>query len=273
MYENVFLPVVTLQKTNPANPGFCKLRYCKHEDVASFPRFDPITGLLESALELKPGGVLYTFTSPGKSSFSELFKASNPGGFYDVGVNLSAIGFNASNTLTLNTMRYHDWVILVSDRSGEVRLIGNKDKGAKFFNDYESGETGTSNFRKGPMRFAWQSVNKCPIYDGQTFDIIIGGQVITAGALTLIMRFEVGAVGAPMVNDDHLLANAAFANKNLLVIASGYALPCDDETGDIDWANPPASMIRHYHKTFAGNTIDFIGNVKDQEIIEIYAFS
>jgi hypothetical protein len=49
-------------------------------------------------------------------------------------------------------------------------------------------------------------------------------------------------------------------------------VPCDDSSGDIDWTTATAAITRHYEKTFASNTMTWIGAVNQDEIIEIYAF-
>lgn len=85
--------------------------------------------------------------------------------------------------------------------------------------------------------------------------------------LTPIMRFRVGAPGAPMTEDDEFLENVLFFNQKLLVLVDGIALSCDDGSGDIEWID---SIARRYEKTLPGKKIRFIGGVVDKEIIEIY---
>lgn len=89
----------------------------------------------------------------------------------------------------------------------------------------------------------------------------------TTTTLTFLLRFQVDAPGAPMEDGDEYLNDARFANKKLLLLVSGNALPCDDSSGDIDWTG---TNIRHYEKTFAASQIKFVGAVVEKEIIEIY---
>lgn len=272
MYDNVYVPVLTLQKTEPKNGGICKLRYCKHEDVQAWPTIDPLTGLCNSAIQLKPGGVMYLMSSVDKGKiFTEQLKTTSAGTYWDNNVDLTASGFNASNILSQDVMRYHKWVVLIDDREGDTRMLGNEDMGCSFIADYNSGDP--ANSRKGPMRFSWTHSGRASIYTAQAFNITVGGVTVTAGSLTLIMRFQVGKPGAPMISGDTILTNAGFANKNLLVLADGTGVSCDDGSGAINWAIPPASLTRHYQKTLASNTMTWVGAVNQDEIIEIYAFN
>jgi hypothetical protein len=269
MYENVYVPALTLQKAPIMNGGLCNVKYFKHEDVLLWPPVDPLTGIINNGIQLRPGASMFIYGGIDRGRvFTEELKQSPAGSYWDISVNLSLAGTNASNILSQETMRFHKWGMIITDRNGETRLLGDPDSGATFTPAYDSGDNTAS--RKGPMKFSWQSPFRLPIYTAQAFVITVGGIQITAGTLTLIMRFRVGSVGAPMMNGDTILTNALFANKNILVLADGTGLPCDDGTGQVNWAG---SIQRHIEKTFASNQITFVGAVNQQEIIEVYAFS
>lgn len=266
---NLYAPIQSLQKSPVATGGLCSLKYFRWEDVAVWPDYNPITGIMAAAIQLKPGGVIFICEAVDKGrSFDEEQKQDVAGPYMDIEVNATLAGSNSANGLSLDRMKHHRWGLILEDRNGVTRLVGNKDNGAKFSYKYSSGDIATS--RKALLKFNWQFPNSAPQYGGNAFNISIGGNIIVAGSLLLIMRFRVGAPGAPMVDGNTTLVNAGFANKNLLVIASGSALAVDDESGSIDFTG---SIERHYHKLFNSNTITFIGGVTDKEIIEIYAWN
>jgi hypothetical protein len=86
--------------------------------------------------------------------------------------------------------------------------------------------------------------------------------------LKLIIKFRVGEPGAPMTVNDTTYVNNAFANKNLLILASGLGVPVDDGSGSISF-DP---LERRVENTFASNTTEWIGGVAPGELIEIYGY-
>ncbi|MFL5786730.1 MAG: hypothetical protein ACJ748_01645 [Flavisolibacter sp.] len=271
MYENIYLPVQHLRKPPVINPGgLCSVLLAKWGDVLLWPEINPQTGTITSDLQLKPGGTFYIAeSSPKDRAFTQQGKADKPGNYMDIVVTLMLPGNTTNNTLSLQAMQFHDWVLIIQDKDGNKRLIGNEDSGATLLYQYTTEDhNGT---RKRTLTFAWQHPIEVPIYEGAAFTLDTTVVVPAAGSsFTLITRFQVGAAGSPMTDVDTAYANNALTQKRVLVFASGMALPCDDGSADIDWA---ASNIRHIQKDVASNTINYIGGVVNQEIHEIYAFS
>lgn len=269
MYSNVHYPVAALAAGAVKSPGLCSIQYFKWEDALTWPEVDPETGMLSAAITLKPGKLLYLAESINPSrSFAESQKESLAGSYFDINVKCNLSGSTAAHPLTLGTMLHHQWGIIAADKNGVTRLIGNEDGGAKFLMDYSSGQGGDS--RKTELIWNWSHSQPAPIYEADAFTIIIGGIIITAGCITFVQRFEVGAPGAPMNDGDLLYISALLLNKKALVIVDGMALPVDDGSGDIDWTG---SIDRHIEKTLASNTINFVGSVNTAEKIEIYAYT
>lgn len=269
MYQNVYYPVASLTNGPVKSPGVCTIQLFKIEDVDVWPSIDPLTGIISSAITLKAGKFIYVIDAINPSkSFSENQKDSTAGDYFDILVKGSLRGSSAAQILTLGTMRNHQWGIIVPDKNGVTRLIGNEDSGADLVYDYTSG-AGTDS-RKTELTFKWQHPNQAPIYEADEFDIVIGGLMLTAGCIQFIKRFEVGAPGSPMTSLDLLYINTLLLNKKVLVIVDGLALPVDDFSGDVDWST---SIQRHIEKALASNTINFVGGVVNEEIIEIYAYS
>lgn len=269
MYQNVHFPVAAFAEAAVKSPGLCSVKIFRIEDVLTWPAFDPLTGMLAASLVFKPGKTIYLLESIDASRiFTENQKLENAGRYFEITVNATLKGSTAAHHLTVGTLIHYQWGMLVADKNGVTRLIGNQDSGAEIISSYTSGQ-GTDS-RKTELTFKWEHPQPAPIYTAAAFDIVIGGIIVTAGALTLLYRFQVGAAGAPMNDGDAILVNEGFKNKNLLILADGTGIPIDDFSGDIDWTG---STQRHAEHAPTSNTINFVGNVVGEEIIEIYAFT
>lgn len=269
MYHNVHYPVAALGVGVVKSPGLCSIQLFRQEDVLTWPSEDPETGILSSSIVLKEGKLIYLLESIDPSrSFAETQKSSNAGYYFETTVTGSLMGSTAAHHLTIGTLIHHEWGMILRDKNGVTRLIGNQDSGADLLANYTTGQ-GTES-RKTELTFKWQHPQPAPIYTATAFDIIIGGVTITAGCITLVKSFEVGATGSPMNEGDILYINNALVNKKVLVIVDALSLPVDDNSGDIDWTG---SIDRHVEKALASNTINFIGSVATGEKIQIYAYS
>jgi hypothetical protein len=269
MYRNVHYPVASFPEGPVRSPGVCSIKYFKWEDVLTWPTVDPQTGIIISTIVMKAGKYIYLCESVNPSrTFSENQKDSNAGTHFDILVKGTLSGSTAAHPLIIGTMKHHQWGLIVEDKNGVTRLIGSADAGADFVSDYSSGQ-GTDS-RKTELSWQWQHSQPAPIYTAETFTIIIGGLIITAGCLKKLLQFKVGAAGAPMDDTDTDLTEAQFANKRLLILADGVGLPIDYGDGAIDWTG---SIDRHVEKALAGSTAKFIGGVVNDETIEIYAWN
>lgn len=260
---------MSLPKSVVKSSGLCNIKFFKHSDVLTWPSINPLTGVMDAAVTLKPGAVLYyANTIDNSRSFEENTKSSDAGTYVEMSVSGSLSGIDAQKVLSVSSMIGHQWGVIAEDRNEVNRLIGNEDSGATLSYNYTSGTR--SNPRKAEINFKWEHPLPAPIYTAQAFDIIIGGVLVTASSLQLIIRFKVGAPGAPMAEGDTLLINSLLVNKKLLIMIDGMGIPIDDFSGAIDWTG---SIQRHAEKALASNTINFIGSVNNEEIVEIYAFS
>ena len=269
MYFNIYQQNGSIEQTLPKAGGLCGVTLFKKEDVLTWPTVNPQTGILNTAVQLKAGGVFYSFAASEKErTFKEALKYGPEGPFMDIGVTLRLPGNSAANIISFDAMKYHQWGIIVHDRDGNKRLVGNRDSCAKIVFDYTSEDIEGSRGRA--VQFIWQHSNNAPIYEAAAFLLTIGGSTVVAGSLTLIVRFRVGDPGAPMNDGDDEYTNAVLADKKVLVLADGTGLPCDDGSGAIDWTG---LLNRHIKKLDASDTITFVGDVVNQEIIEIYAWN
>lgn len=269
MYHSIYQQNGSLATTTPKAGGLCGITLFRVNDVLAWPTVSPQTGILNTAVQLKAGGVFYTIGASEKDRvFKEALKFGPEGPYMDIAVTCKLPGNSAANTLSFDAMKFYQWGIIVHDRDGNKRLVGNEDSGAALVFDYSSEDIEGSRGRG--ITFSWKHPNNAPIYEAQAFTMTIGGTTVVAGSLTLVVRFQVGSSGAPMMNGDSVYTNAALAGKKVLVMADGLALPVDDGTGSIDWTG---LINRHIQKTDASDTITFVGNVVYPEIIEIYAWN
>ena len=269
MYENIFLPVQHLKKAEVACGGFCKPMLVKWEDVEVWPRVNPVNGIITDALTLKPGGTFYLFEAVEKERiFTEEQKESAAGPYMDISVTGNIAGNSYNNTISAQAMMFHRFAIIVPDRDGNQRLIGNQDSGARYSHKYTSDDLYGS--RRREFKFTWQHALPAPLYQAQAFNFSVGGVEVNAGSLQLIVRFRVGDGTAPMADGDTVLTIPGMAGKNVLIMADGIGLPIDDGSGSIDWTG---AITRHVEKTTASGTATFVGGVNQGEIIEIYAWS
>lgn len=265
---NIYKEVQSLQRSPIEVGGICAVWYFRKEDVLTWPIVDPVTGTVLQSVVMKPGKGMFICEAAEKGrSYEEEVQYTSAGPLKSIDVTAKLGGNNTANILSLDAMTYSEWGLIVKDRAGYYRLIGDADTCARFTYKHTPGDDTTS--RIVQLKWEWSHPIAAPIYQSQLFSISIGTVTISTGTLSLIMRFRVGDVGAPMNAASTTLTQTGFANKNLLVLADGVGLPVDDGSGTINWA-PLAT--RHIEKTFAGDTITFVGGVTNQEIIEIYAF-
>ncbi|RYZ63038.1 MAG: hypothetical protein EOO14_00375 [Chitinophagaceae bacterium] len=265
--HNTYAPLQSLASVAPKTGGLCGITFFKREDVLTWPETDPVTGVLKTAVALKAGRLFYTLQAMEKDRvFSEVMKTGQEGDYFDIQVTGKIGGSNAGLILSLDQMKFHQWGLIVKERTGDQRLVGNADSCAKLTWDYTSGDNESS--RLFNLKFSWQHANCAPVYTATAFSIVLGSSTYSVGSLILVQRFKVGEPGAPMADYGTTFTHASLVGKRVLVIVDGMALPCDDGSAQIiDWG-----LQRHIQKLISSNTITFVGGVVQNEVIEIYEF-
>lgn len=256
-YFNTYAESATLHRTSALNPGgYCTFLLFLHEDVEQWPVVDPETGIIADSVQLKEGKSYYTI-SLGETDrfFKEEMQVGTGGPFHNITVNGKFVGNTNNATLLLGKYQHHQFGLLVKDRNGEQRLIGDKHTGAKINYDYTSGDWSEQRHRN--ITFTWKNPQPCPIYHSGGISVIIPP---VCQSYYLVARFRVGAVGAPMVNGDTVYTNAALANTNYILFADGIAV---HQVTDTD-------TQRYSTKTYISTSITINGGVYTDEVIEIY---
>jgi hypothetical protein len=270
-YYNTFHPVQNLLRTAINPGGLCWVLFFNIQDVAAWPEVDPATGVINADILLKPGSSFYTLQTSEKGRiFKEALKYTNAGPLVDTEVAGTVCGNNLNHITSVAAMQHNRFGVLIRERNGEQRLIGNPDAGAVFSYDYTSGDIFSSRTRG--VKFNFSAPGPCPIYQSgniilDTTVIPIGGSTggtgggTTGSTLQLVAKFEVGKAGAPMANGDTTFTNAGIATKNVMVFADGLFLP------EVD--NP---FKRYIIKAPGSQQITFVGGVMQGEAISIFSF-
>jgi hypothetical protein len=259
MYDNIFLEMQNLRKPTVIKPGgWCKIYIAKHEDVAQWPAVNTAnSGILDYALQLKEGKTLYIIDATQRErSLNEKTLLGPEGPAVEIIVNASLAGNTINNTLGLNAMLFHKYVLIVEDRDGIARMVGNQDAGASLSWDFTTGNQNASRGRN--LKWTWIHSQGAPIYNGGPIISDIT-QVFTQ--LSLLIEFEVGALGAgePMDDTDTTFTDDDLINRNFIMLADGVLIPQVVRPG-----------FRHCTKPFNSNTITVNGGVTHPEIISIY---
>lgn len=144
--------------------GYCWAILFKIEDVQVWPQADPATDLISDTMQLK-GEAFFVNISPSETNrfYKEELKYGAAGPYYETTVSMRMPGNTVNNILRLGAFSWHQWGLIVKDRNGEKRLIGNADSGAKFIQNYSSGTVEASRGRD--LQFTWQNAKTAPLYN------------------------------------------------------------------------------------------------------------
>lgn len=190
MYGNIFTEIGSLHKPKVNNSGLCLIQFCKWEDVISWPAIHPITGICSTPIILQPGANWHIIFAPDNDrAFTEQQQNSAPGSYYRIQVTGYLPGNDQETLQKIAPMPYHQYAMIVKDRHGLLRLIGDRDSGAEFSNSYTSGNQ--SGIRKRSLTFLWESVNPCPVYPPPPPDTTVKGEFSTE---FLDIEFNVNAI-------------------------------------------------------------------------------
>ena len=171
MYQNLFTPVQHIRRPDVQPGGYCWLVYTPFENIENWPAIDPASGLAISPITLKAGKTWYEAKVADKDRvFSESIKVSESGHFWEQQLTAYIGGNNSNQTLNSGTLPFHQYAVMFKDRDGQIRLLGNEDRGVDLFPDYTSGDIDAS--RRWNFRFTWQHTNPAIIYIGSLAGIL-----------------------------------------------------------------------------------------------------
>lgn len=262
MYHNVHQAVDHLRKAPRIRPGgLCSIAFALHRQVAAWPEVNPETGIIDDEIQLVPGAILYTIEATDKGrSFEEVQKRSAAGAYMDISVNGIIGGNTTNNTLIASAMMHERFVVIVKDRNGEYRLIGNEDSGAKFSYSYSSGDRDAS--RLVNIGFTWQHPLPAPIYQGVVINYLTENM-----SFMFLTAFKVKDAGTPMTTGQSSWTSGALVNKKPFVLLNQAKVP--SEVNDMEGEMYIDKPIGSDTLTFKSNELPV--GLNENDIVEIYA--
>lgn len=182
MYQNAYTPLQHFRKPNVRTGGLCWAVYARKEDVQLWPQMHPATNLAYTPIKLYEGKTWYQLLAVDKDRIlSENMEDSPAGPWWKIQSSCYFGGNNSNHILTSGLLAFDEVVLMIQDRDGNIRLIGNEDAGASFTTAYSSGDKDQS--RKRTISFYWEHTMPAAIYIGGLKDI--EADVITPPFATL----------------------------------------------------------------------------------------
>lgn len=163
-YNNIYTAPGSISRPTKLNPGgLCTITFFLWEDVEEWPELDPATDTIITELTMKAGKSQYTISSVESDRFfKEEMRRGNSGPYNDIQVNTKTGGNTTTHILLLKRYQHHQFGLILTDRNGEKRLIGDADSGAVLSFDYGSGDWNDQRGRQ--IKWQWQSQHPVPIY-------------------------------------------------------------------------------------------------------------
>lgn len=157
--------VITDLKKLPINvSGLCQFLYVPVDEVAQFPEVDPVNNTALSPVVLKAGRNWRTLKGIDKGQALSIAPKSDTGGDY---IESAATAFHPDSDVLSESqffkLKQFDYLLMLKERNGMIRIIGNEYAGAQFSYDYTSGEA--SSQRGHNLSFNWQSIFPPLIYN------------------------------------------------------------------------------------------------------------
>ncbi len=171
MNQSSYNGVTNFIKGLPAIGGFCKFWFIPIEEVESMPVINPSNQVLKTEIVLKTGKA---WRGPvpvpdAQLGFTEMAKTGNSGPYYEIKVGCSYAGDIPAARVNIDNMAYSQYMIVGKLRStGFFALIGNKEKGADFTGNFDSGNA-SGNAAINTISFATEQINKAlvlPSFNG-----------------------------------------------------------------------------------------------------------
>lgn len=163
MPYNSYLDIQHLDKPAIKPGGLCEFFFAKREDVETWPLLNPQTNTYTQEVVLRGGASWYRCQVIDQDrDYTEEGKAGDAGPYVELRLGGFLPDDSPVNTVTVGNMAYHDYVIVLQERNGIRRLIGNEDAGAKFTHSYDSSDSDGTRGRQ--LVFSFKSPAPAGIY-------------------------------------------------------------------------------------------------------------
>lgn len=255
MYNNIYAAQDNLVRLDPSVGGVCRIYMAPIQHINSWPVINPLIGAAPNIPSLLPGKVWYSIDNmPANAIYKEEEQDSNAGIYVKMQVTMPIADDSNANSLRSLSHRYHQFVIIIEEQNGMVRMIGSKDAGARITQNYSSAdEDGT---RQRIINMFWEHEMPALLITSAT----LPGTTTTINiSFMLIEEFKVGAVGAPMIPGQTTYTHPSLSTSVLpVVFADGFRVPSISGGG------------RYYTYNYLTKTITWLPGVNQDEIIAIY---
>lgn len=161
--QNAWLPLKNLDKPPIRVGGICYFYFTPWENVLQWPDINPLTGSCIGDVVLKDGKQWYRcqVINPNKA-YTEKHNSSDVGNYMQCEVTGFLPDDQPDIAYSMNEMRYHRFAIVIVERNGIKRLIGDQFYSAYFSFDYDTSDD--SGVRGRKLSFSWMSPDGAPVY-------------------------------------------------------------------------------------------------------------
>lgn len=161
--QNAWLPLKNLDKPPIRVGGICYFYFTPWENVLQWPDINPLTGSCIGDVVLKGDKKWYRcqVINPNKA-YTEKHSSSDAGNYMQCEVTGFLPDDQPDIAYSMNEMRYHHFAIVIVERNGIKRLIGDQFYSAYFSYDYDSSDD--SGVRGRKISFSWMSQDSAPVY-------------------------------------------------------------------------------------------------------------
>lgn len=160
---NAWFPVQHMDRPPVEVDGLCYFYFCPVEDVLQWSGINPQTGTITDEIVLKEGkSWLRCNVIEGGRAYTEEQQEDPSGPFLSMKITGFLPGDSPANTYTASAMKYRQFAIVMKERTGIMRLLGNQYAGCDFSQAYTSADINGTRGRS--LTFTWQNEDSAPLY-------------------------------------------------------------------------------------------------------------
>lgn len=153
-----------IKSSTAVSGGLASIYFVPIEDVASLAAPTPDTGKI-AKVELKAGKQFYAAVPIiNRRSFDEQPQQGDGGTYFTMTVEGFFPFDDEAMHVPFNSMKHSQFLVFVELHSGNVKVIGNLERGADFQHGFNT-EDGYTNIPGTTIRFTWESPHNAPLFD------------------------------------------------------------------------------------------------------------
>src|SRR5947207_14482008 len=110
--------------TGPHIAGICSIQICPVEFLAALWTCNFFDGKVND-VALVPGRQMINISFlPNTYKFNETPKSNRGGAYYETSLTGTCNDIDVASLQIMNTYRYHEWMAIVTDRQGRLKVVG-----------------------------------------------------------------------------------------------------------------------------------------------------